>query len=107
MYNISIPIDDYIDKTFKIHEEEMICLPKKNDDNRKFINISMSIDDHNNINNIDDEIMNALTDGFINGYIESHKDLIKELLKLDYCYDDIIDITGLSVESVIKIENEL
>ena len=103
MFNINIPIDDYIDKTFKIREEEMICLPKRINDNRKTINISIPSKEIN----IDNTIIDALTDGFINGYIESHKDIAKDLLKLDYSYEDINYITGLSFESIYKIENEL
>ena len=90
MFSINIPIDDYIDKTFKIQEEELVILPRKKE-----------------YNNIDKNIMNALSDGFVNGYIECCKDLTKTLLRLNYSYDDIIEITNLSIESIYKIENEL
>ena len=101
MFNINIPIDDYIDKTFKI-QEDMIILPRKKD-GRRTLNISMSLDEKD----IDNNIINALSDGFINGYIESCKDLTKTLLMLNYSYDEIINITNLSIESIYKIEDEL
>jgi len=107
MFNICIPLDDYIDKTFFIKKEEMIILPRKRDENKKTVNLSFSLDDANTLNNINDDILNALTDGFVNGYIESHKDITKKLLKSNYSYDDIINITGLLSESINKIKNEL
>ena len=103
MFTINIPIDDYIDKTFKINEEKNIILPKKINDDKKSINLTISFEENNEKN----EILNALSDGFVNGYIESHKDITKSLLKLNYSYDDIKDITELSFESIQKIENEL
>ena len=42
-----------------------------------------------------------------NKIIESQKDIVKELLKLDYSYDEIIEITQLSIDSIYEIENEL
>ena len=107
MFNISVPIDDYIDKTFFIKKEKMIILPRKKDDERKTINLNFSLEDSNILNNLNKDILNALTDGFINGYIESHKDITKELLKLDYDYLDIGEITGLNQNSILKIKDEL
>lgn len=103
MFNINIPIDDYIDKTFKIQEEDVIVLPKRKKDN-KSIYLSISLDDSKDI---DDNILYALSDGFINGYIECCKDLTKTLLRLNYSYEDIHEITNLKLESIYKIENEL
>ena len=106
MFNMSIPIDDYINKTFLIKEEDMIILPKKKNEERKCINISMSLKDNNNsLKNID--IICALSDGYINGYIECCKDITKNLLLLNYSYDDILNITGLSLDSINNIKNEL
>ena len=107
MFNISIPIDDYIDKTFFIKKEELIILPKRKDEKKKMLNLSMDLDDNKVLKSIDDDILTAISDGFVNGYIESHKDITKELLILNYSYDDIIDITGLTLDSIKKIENEL
>lgn len=105
MFNICVPIDDYIDKTFFIKKEELIILPRKKEENTKTINLTMNLNDDPSFKNIDGDILSALTDGFVNGYIESHKDIIKELLKLNYSYNDICNITKLSQESIEKIES--
>lgn len=107
MITLNVPIDEYIDKSFLIKEENLIVLPKRKEEhyvNDKCINLSMSL---NETNESKDDILCALSDGFVNGYIESHKDIAKELLKLNYSYDDIKIITGLSINSIYKIENEL
>ena len=108
MLTVNVPIDDYIDKTFKIQEEDMIVLPKRVNDHKKEINISLNLEDSNNsLKDIDGDLLSALSDGFINGFIEGYKDITKKLLELEYSYDDIQEITNLSLESINIIENEL
>ena len=104
MLSINVNIDDYIDKTFFIKKEDMVLLPKKKGDVKSAVTLSI---DSDVFNSIDNDIFCALSDGFVNGYIESHKDITKNLLKNDYSYDDIKDITNLSLESIYSIENEL
>ena len=45
MFTINVPIDDYIDKTFKINEENMMVLPRKVNENKKEINLSFNLND--------------------------------------------------------------
>lgn len=107
MLSINVPIDDYIEKTFKINEEDMVILPRRKNKEIKNVSLDISLSDPNGIKNIDNEIISALSDGYINGYIESHKDITKTLLRLNYSYNEIKNITGLSQDSISKIEHEI
>ena len=108
MLSLSIIIDNYIDKTFKIQEEDMLVLPKRIDEEGKELNLSLNLkDDKKSLKDIDGDILSALTDGFINGFIEGHKEITKKLLELEYSYEDIEMITGLKINSIKKIENEM
>lgn len=104
MADITIPIDNYINKTFKIKEESMIILPKKNNEVRKELNITFDLENSKDINS---EVLNALSDGFVNGFIEGYKDIATNLLKYNYSYEEIKKITKLSYDSIKIIEDEI
>ena len=87
MLSINVPIDDYIEKTFKINEDDMVILPRRKKEEIKNVSLDISLSDPKGIKNIDNEIISALSDGYINGYIDKHfkenmtKEEAKEFLK--------------------------
>lgn len=108
MLHVKIPIDDYVNNTFKSREEDMIILPRKANNKENSLEITLDLEDEEDkLSNIDGELISALTDGFANGFIEGLKYVSKNLIKEDFTDNFIMKITGFSNKSIIVIREEL
>ena len=108
MLHIKIPIDDYVDTTFKSRKEDMIILPRRVNNNENSLEITLDLEDEEEkLSNIDGELLSALTDGYANGFIEGLKYVSKNLIKEDFTDSFIMKMTGFSNKSIIYIKEEL
>ena len=109
MLHIKIPIDDYVDSIFKSRKEDMIILPRKaNEKSNNSLEIELDLEDEEDkLSNIDGELISALTDGFVNGFIVGLKYVSKNLIKEDFTDDFIIKLTNFSSKSLKIIKEEL